>query len=168
MPLTTLKQLLIDQLNGLYAAEMHSAEVLPLLARAATNERLAQMLRGHAEETTEHLGRLEAVFDMLGVSPGSPDGPEGLGIRGLCADCLKLASMDEAEPRVRDAALIAAAQHVEHVEIAGYGCARTWAALLGHEDAASLLQQTLTEEREADADLTRLSQNLNREAVAAA
>jgi ferritin-like metal-binding protein YciE len=87
-------------------------------------------------------------------------------MKGLCQDCLRLANMSKAEPHVRDAALIAVAQHVEHDEIAGYGCARTWAGLLGYDQAASRLQQTLAEERKADAELSRLAERLNKAAAA--
>lgn len=82
-------------------------------------------------------------------------------MRGLAHDCMKLAVDSEAEPHVRDAALIAAAQHVEHDKIAGYGCARTWAGLLGHKIAAGMLQTTLDEEKAADRRLSQLAETLN-------
>ncbi len=168
MPLTTMKDLLLNQLNELYAAEVHSTQLLPKLARAAGDPKLAASLRSHAKESEQHLTRLEEVFEELGLTPRSPTGSESNGMRGLSADCLRLAQMDEAEPHVRDAALIAAAQHVEHDEIAGYGCARTWAGLLGYDSAAARLQRTLDEERRSDFELTRLSESLNRTALAAA
>ena len=134
MPLNTMKGLLIDQLNELYAAEKHGAEMLPKLMRAASSPKLAAALRSHADETKEHLSRLESVFEGLGAAPRRV---ESKGMKGLCQDCMKLADMAKAEPHVRDAALIAVAQHVEHDEIAGYGCARTWARLLGSASGPS-------------------------------
>ena len=89
-------------------------------------------------------------------------------MKGLARDCLELAKESRAAPHVRDAAIIAGVQHIEHDEIAGYGCARTWAAVLGHEDAAAKLQLTLDEERRADAELSRIAQQVNREAMATA
>ena len=86
-------------------------------------------------------------------------------MKGLCADCLDLARLARVEPHVRDAAVIAVAQHLEHDEIAGYGCARTWARLLGHRTIASTLQHTLNEEGRFDAKLSRLADALNRAAL---
>jgi ferritin-like metal-binding protein YciE len=167
MPLNTMRDLLINQLNELYGAEKHSAAVLPRLAKAASSSKLGAAFRAHADETREHLSRLESVFEELGASPRAGARAESKGMKGLCQDCLKLAEMPKVESHVRDAALIAVAQHVEHDEIAGYGCARTWAGLLGHEEAAEQLQKTLDEERKADAALTRLAENLNKQAVSA-
>jgi ferritin-like metal-binding protein YciE len=167
MPLNTMKDLLLTQLNELYAAEKHNSEVLPRLARSASNPKLAAAIRSHADETKEHITRLDGVFEELGERPRAARA-ETKGMKGLCQDCLSLASMPRAEPHVRDAAIIAVAQHVEHDEIAGYGCARTWADLLGHEKAAAMLGKTLAEERKADADLTRLADGLNKAALAAA
>ena len=167
MPLNTMKDLLLDQLNELYAAEKHSLEVLPKLAKAASSPKLAQAFRDHAQESKEHLSRLDTIFDDLGTSARTPGRAESKASKGLCQDCLKLASMAKADPAVRDAALIAVAQHVEHDEIAGYGCARTWADLLGHDTIASNLRKTLAEERKADTELTRLAENLNKRALAA-
>lgn len=166
MPLRTMRELLIDQLNELYAAEKHGREVLSLLTRSATSSRLGQLFREHADETVEHLSRLEAIFRELGTSPSTPARVESKASKGLCEDCLRLASQPDADPAVRDAALIAVAQHVEHDEIAGYGCARTWAELLGHEGIAARLYHTLIEERRADAELSRLAESLNKRAMA--
>jgi len=168
MPLSTMKDLLLDQLNELYSAEVHSTQVLPKLARAASDPTLVSSLRSHAKESETHLNRLDEVFADLGTSPRSPAGSERNGMRGHCDDCMRLANMENAEPHVRDAAIIAAAQHVEHAEIAGYGCARTWAMLLGHDAAAAHLQNTLGEERKSDAELTHLAEILNRSALSAA
>ena len=168
MPLNTMRDLLIDQLNELHAAERHSLDVLPKLAKAAASPKLARALRDHAEESKEHLSRLNDVFEELGVRVRAPERAESMASKGLCRDCLRLAEMKEADPAVRDAALIAVAQHVEHDEIAGYGCARTWAELLGQATIASNLRKTLAEERRSDTDLTRLAESLNKRALAAA
>jgi ferritin-like metal-binding protein YciE len=164
MPLNTMRDLLITQLNELYASEQHNRQILPRLAEAAANPKLAAALRSHGAETGSHLERLEEVLGDLGVRP-RPSGAESKGMKGLCQDCLSLAKMSNAEPHVRDAALIAVAQHVEHDEIAGYGCARTWARLLGHTKAADRLQTTLDEEKAADARLSALAESLNRAAL---
>ena len=86
-------------------------------------------------------------------------------MKGLCADCLELARLARVEPHVRDAAVIAAAQRIEHDEMAGYGCARTWAKLLGHRTIASTLQRSLNEEGRFDAKLSRLADAMNRAAL---
>jgi ferritin-like metal-binding protein YciE len=165
MPLNTMNNLLIEQINELYGAEKHCAEVLPRLARAASSPKLAAALRSHADQTEEHLSRLESVFEEVGASPRPSTRPESKGMKGLCQDCMNLANMTRVDPHVRDAALIAVAQHVEHDEIAGYGCARAWARLLGHDAAASLLQKTLNEERATDARLSKLAESLNKAAL---
>jgi len=157
----------IEQLNELHAAEEHSAEVLPQLAEAASSPELAAIFRVHGKQTGEHVSRLDRVFKELGVKPRPRARAETAAMKGLYDDCMKLAR-SKAEPHVRDAALIAVAQHVEHDEIAGYGCARTWADLLGHESAATELRKTLADERKADTDLTRLAESLNKAALSAA
>jgi ferritin-like metal-binding protein YciE len=165
MFLRTMKDLLVDQLDELYAAEAHRAVVLPKLASAASSSTLSAVLRSHAEQSDSHVSRLMAAFNALGVTPRAPTSAESEGMKGLCADCMTLAGAHDAEPHVRDAALIAITQHVAHHEIAGYGCARTWARLLGYDQAASELQEALSEERRGDKDLSRLSEDLNRTAL---
>ncbi len=165
MTLNTLKDLLTEQLNELYAGEKHALQVLPKLVRAATNRKLSDTLQSQEKETREQASRLEAIFRMLDIEPRRV---ETKGMKGLLEDCIRLATAARAEPHVRDAALIAVAQHVKHDEIAGYGCARTWANLLGFRDAAAQLQTTLEEERRADRDLTRVAEGLNQEALAPA
>lgn len=162
MPLNTLKDLLIQQLNELYAGEKHVAQVLPKLARAANSLRLKDVLDGYIVEEKEHVKRLEAIFDELDVKPRRT---EAKGMKGLLDDCLKFAGMESAEEHVRDVALIGVAQHVKHDEIAGYGCAKTWARVLGMNDAADELDKSLMEERNADAELTRIAEDLNLTAV---
>jgi len=165
MPLNTLKDLLIEQLSELRQAEKHGQETLPRLAAAASSAELATAFRAHADLAREHVDRLDAIFMRLQATPHHR---ETRGMKGLLKDCMKLAGTTEAEPHVRDAALIGVAQHVMHDEIAGYGCARTWAEVLGLSEAASTLKLTLADERQADAELTRLAHALNRTALEAA
>lgn len=166
MPLNTLNDLLITQLNELHAAEHHSAEVFHDLSRSAANPQLAESLGRCADTSQEHIKRLRDVFAKLALTPRPWHRAESEGMRGLCEDCMRLITISKAEPHVRDAAIIAVAQHLIHDQIAGYGCARTWAGLLGHEKVPPLLQANLREERDADVDLTRLADNLNRSALA--
>jgi ferritin-like metal-binding protein YciE len=167
MPLNSMKDLLVSQLTELHAAERHGAELLPRLADSASDRTLANTLRAHATESKEHLVRLENAFEELGVRPPSARS-ESEGMKGLAKDCLTLAKMSKAEPHVRDAAIIGAVQHLEHSEIAGYGCARTWAKLLGMPAMASQLQLTLDDERHHDGSLSHLAESINQQAAAAA
>jgi ferritin-like metal-binding protein YciE len=162
MPLQTLRDLLVEQLNELHAGEAAGIEALRTLQGVTTNPRLLRALQAHEAESEAHAARLEGIFDELGITPRR-GGSQGM--KGLCADCLELARLARVEPHVRDAAVIAVAQHIEHDEIAGYGCARTWARLLGHRTIATALQRTLNEEGRFDARLTRLADALNKAAV---
>jgi ferritin-like metal-binding protein YciE len=163
MALNTMKDLLIDQLDELYAAEKHCLAVLPDMAAAATSPELADAIHRQVAQTTQHVSRLKEVFSELGAIPKQQ---ESKGMKGLLEDCLELAQDTDAEPHVRDAALIAVAQHVKHDEIAGYGCARCWASLIGSPHAAATLEATLREERDADAGLSRIADRINVDAVA--
>lgn len=167
MTMHTMKDLLVRQLNELYAGEQHCGELLTTLAKKASNRALADLLRSHGKETQEHLRRLDAVFAEIGAKPHAGRA-ETESMKGIARDCLELAKAPRTEAHVRDAAIIAGVQHLEHDEMAGYGCARTWAALLGNEAAAGKLQQTLDEERTADADLSRIAQQVNHDAMLAA
>ncbi|MCW5756804.1 MAG: DUF892 family protein [Phycisphaeraceae bacterium] len=167
MSMKTIDDLLLEELGELRAAEKHDADVLIRLADAAWDEELSRAFKTHADQTSEHVARLDRVFDQLGARPRRARRAETRGMRGLCADCLELADTKWTERHVRDAALIAAAQHIEHDEIAGYGCARAWASQLGHEGVADLLSQTLAEEHAADAMLSRLAERINRGAPVA-
>ena len=162
MPLKTMNNLLIQELAELYAAEVHNAGVLPELARSASNTRLASELGGLAQASRERTERLDEVFNEIGAPPYQA---ESKGMRGLLGDCMSLAALKDAEPHVRDAAIIAVAQHVTHDKIAGYGCAKTWAGLLGFDRAATRLQKSLAEARQADRDLSALAESINRVAV---
>jgi ferritin-like metal-binding protein YciE len=155
---TDLRMLLSQQLSELYAAEKDAVQVLIELARASTSPRLAYLFRLHAAETREHIARLRAVLDELGMRPRPM---RARGKRGLLEDCVAIASGSSAAPDVRDAALIAVAQHLEHDEIASYESVCTWAGLLGLHQAAGQLALTMAEERRAEGRLRRLSESLH-------
>jgi ferritin-like metal-binding protein YciE len=159
----TLQALFIEELRDLLDAEKQLVRTLPKLARKATSEALAAAFREHLEQTRGHVTRLEQAFERIGARASSKT---CVGMQGLIEDGEE--SIQEAEDGpVRDAALIAAAQRAEHYEMAGYGTARTYATLLGHTGAASLLEQTLKEEKAADARLTGIAERLvNPEAAA--
>ena len=162
MPLQNLNDLFIAQLNELLAGEAVGIEALRTLEGIASAPRLARVLKAHEAESQDHADRLEAIFEELGVTPRRG---ASQGMKGLCADCLELSRLARAEPHVRDAAAIAVVQHLEHDEIAGYGCARAWAKLLGHRSIASTLQRTLNEERRMDTRLSKIADALNRVAL---
>jgi ferritin-like metal-binding protein YciE len=165
MKLGTLHDLYVDELKDLYNAEHQLLKALPKMAKAATAPKLAKAFTDHLEETKVQIERLEKIFKKLDASP---KGKTCKAMEGLIEEGKEV--MDEdAEPAVMDAALIAAGQRVEHYEMAGYGCVRTFATLLGYKDAADLLQQTLDEEGAADKKLTKLAETvINVEATAPA
>ncbi|MDI9404179.1 MAG: DUF892 family protein [Limnohabitans sp.] len=158
----SLRDLLLEQLNELYACEIHSESVLPKLANSAGSAKLSEALRTHLDETKQHIARLDRVFGELGTKPRKT---ETHGSKGILEDCTAIAGRGKIEPHVRDAALIAVIQRLEHDEIAGYGCARTWATLLGHQAAAAELLKTLTEERRCDEALSKIAESLNKSAL---
>jgi len=153
--LNNLEDLLIDQLKDLYNAEAQLTKALPKMAKAATNPELKQAFQKHLSQTQEHVSRLEQVFESLGAKA---KGKTCYAMKGLVEEGAEAISED-ATDSVRDAALIAAAQRVEHYEIAGYGTVRTYAESLGHKEAASILQQTLDEEGETNKLLTELAES---------
>jgi ferritin-like metal-binding protein YciE len=165
MKMKTLQDLLVDQLKDLYSAENQLVKALPRMAKAATNPELRAGFTEHLEQTRGQVGRIERVCEQLGVTPR---GKKCVAMEGLVEEAKELLEED-AEPEVLDAGLIAAAQKVEHYEIASYGSARTWAEQLGHTQAAELLQQTLEEEKATDEKLTELAVTMvNQEAEDAA
>jgi ferritin-like metal-binding protein YciE len=165
MKLKTLHDLYVDELKDLYNAEHQLLSALPKMVKAATDKRLAKAFTDHLAETTHQVERLESIFKKLDVSP---KGKVCHAMKGLLEEG-KEAISDDAEETVRDAALIAAAQRVEHYEMAGYGCVRTFARLLGEDEAADLLQETLNEEGAADMKLTKLAETvINAEAISPA
>jgi len=164
MKLDTLKDLFVEQLKDLYSAENQIIEALPKMAKASSSDKLQKSFQFHLEQTREQAQRLEQIAQRMQISPS---GKKCKGIEGLIKEGEELLKED-ADPPVRDAGLIAAAQRVEHYEIAGYGCARTYAQLLGENEAVSLLQKSLDEEGETDKKLTQLAEDLiNPEAAAA-
>jgi ferritin-like metal-binding protein YciE len=164
MKLETLHDLYVDELKDLYNAEHQILKAVPKMAKAASAPELAKALTDHLAQTKRQVDRLEKIFKKLDVSP---KGKMCKAMEGLIEEGKEVIAEDDADPSVMDAAIIAAAQRVEHYEMAGYGCVRTFAHLLGYEQAADLLQETLDEEGAADKKLTKLAETvINVEAVA--
>jgi len=163
MSMDSLKELYIDELRDLYSAENQLVKALPKMAKKASAPELKQAFQNHLEETKGHVERLEEIFGELDEKP---TGKTCQGMKGLIEEGAEVIDEDGVEA-VLDAALIGAAQRVEHYEIAGYGVARTFARILGEDDAADLLQETLDEEGEADKKLTAIAEEeINFEAAA--
>jgi ferritin-like metal-binding protein YciE len=155
MQLETLKDLYIHELKDLYSAEKQLIRALPKMAKAAKNQQLASGFQEHLEQTKEHAARIEKI---LSEHKQSTRGSKCRGMEGLIAEGAEMIE-EEADPEVKDAGLISAAQRVEHYEIAGYGTARTYAEMLGDKEAATLLQRTLSEEEQTDQKLTHLAKS---------
>ncbi len=160
MPNEGLKELYIDELKDLYSAETQLVKALPKMAKAASSDELRQGFEDHLEQTKEHVQRLEKIFEDLGESP---KGKKCMGMEGLVKEGAEVMGEDF-EDAVMDSAIIGAAQRVEHYEIAAYGTAREFANLLGESEHASLLEETLEEEKETDEKLTELAKDINAEA----
>ena len=143
MELQTLTDLYIHELKDLYSAEQQPAKALPKMAKAATNEKLAAGFQEHLEQTKQHAQRLEQI---LSSHQETTRGAKCKGMEGIVAEGAEMIA-EEADAEVKDAGLIAAAQRVEHYEMAGYGTARTYAELLGDQEGAKLLQTTFEEEK---------------------
>lgn len=155
MELATLQALYEHQLKDLYSAEKQITRALPKLIRAATNGELAGALRDHLQVTERQIGRLEQIFAGLGKSPRSNKKCKGM--EGLLEEGAELLEEEDVDPEVLDAGIIAAAQRVEHYEIAGYGTVRAYAELLGDGQAVALLDASAKEEGEADQTLTAIA-----------
>jgi ferritin-like metal-binding protein YciE len=153
----SLRDLMIDELKDLYNAENQLLKALPKMAKAATSRELKRAFESHLKETEGQVERLVQIFDRLDASP---KGKKCKAMEGLVEEGSEIMEED-GELDVLDAGLIAAAQRVEHYEIAGYGCVRTYAQLLGETKIAGLLQRTLDEEAAADRKLTELSKQIN-------
>jgi len=165
MSLRTMEDLLVHELKDLYNAENQIVKALPKMVKAANSPELQKAFEDHLEETKNQVQRLEEIFQQLELPQR---GKKCKAMEGLLEEGKDVVDED-AEPHVKDAALIAAAQRVEHYEIAGYGTAQAFAKLLGHETIAELLHQTLEEEKGADVKLTQLAETaINMEAVGAA
>jgi ferritin-like metal-binding protein YciE len=150
----SLQDLYVDQLRDLYSAENQLLVALPKMIGAANDTELQEGLQAHYEETQEHVRRLQKIFSDLGETPG---GETCEAMEGLVREGERTINTP-GEPNVKDAALIAAAQRVEHYEIAGYGTVKRFAKMLDFDEAASLLDKTLQEEGAADHKLTKIAE----------
>ena len=164
MKIDTLHELFVEELKDLYSAETQITKALPKMAKNAGSKELRSAFENHLKETEKQVERLETIFKQLGESP---KGKKCKGMEGLIEEGKELMEED-IDDEVLDVGLIAAAQRVEHYEIASYGCARTYAKLLGINRAVDLLEATLREEKAADEKLTAIAENVNVEAVRAA
>lgn len=154
------RDLLIEELKDLYSAETQLVRALPKMAKKAETPELKQAFENHLSETMRHAERLEGIMKQLDESPR---GKKCLAMEGLIAEGQETMKED-AEPAMLDLALIAAAQKVEHYEIAGYGTARTLAELAGEDEVAETLQETLDEEGKTDKLLTSIASEISWEA----
>jgi len=148
-----LEELFVHELKDLLSAEKQLTKALPKMAKGASSEALRGAFQEHLEQTKTHVERLEQIFKLLDKAPRAEHCKAMEGLIEEGADLLE----EEGEDAVKDAALIGAAQRVEHYEIAAYGTTRTLAELLGHDKAVKLLQKTLDEEKETDEKLTELA-----------
>ena len=155
-----LKELYIDELRDLYSAENQLVKALPKMAKAASSDELRQGFEEHLEQTKGHVQRLEEIFEALGESP---KGKKCKGMVGLVEEGAEVIDED-LEDAVKDAALIGAAQRVEHYEIAAYGTVCAFAEQLGQAQQASLLTETLNEEKQTDEKLTKMAEQINPQA----
>ena len=153
MPAHTLEDLLVETMRDTYNAEKQLVKALPKMAKAANSDELRTAIEDHLEVTRRQVTRLERVFKELGVAVR---GKHCVAMEGLIEEGKEMIEEDH-DPEVLDAGLIAAAQKVEHYEIAAYGTMRTWAEMLGHSKAAQLLEESLNEESEADEKLSQLA-----------
>ncbi|MBA3484371.1 MAG: ferritin-like domain-containing protein [Pirellulales bacterium] len=153
MKLQTIDALFEHELQDLHSAEQQLVKALPKMVKNATSEELRQAFETHLEQTHGHLERLDKIISSLDFTAGRH---KCKAMEGLIAEADELFKADALDS-IRDAAMIGAAQRVEHYEIAGYGTARTYAEMLGHAEAAQLLQQTLDEEKETDELLSGLA-----------
>ena len=163
MSLDSLQNLFVTELKDIYNAEKQLVTALPRMAKAASSPQLAEAITQHLKETEGHVARLEQIFQSLDLPIR---GKKCKGMEGLLEEGKEIMA-EEGQESVRDAALISAAQKVEHYEIAAYGCLRSYAQILGHNDAAKLLEQTLKEEEAADEKLNELAKGGINQAAAA-
>ncbi|HVV71589.1 MAG TPA: ferritin-like domain-containing protein [Verrucomicrobiae bacterium] len=156
LTLDHLNDLLVQQLEDLYSAEDQLTEALPKMAEAAHSAQLKSAFQTHLRETRQQKQRLEQAFHILGHEPAAEKCQAMAGLISEGEEIIQATGDND----VKDAALIAAAQRVEHYEMAGYGCARTFARQLHREDVAALLQKTLEEESRTNEMLTQIAENL--------
>jgi ferritin-like metal-binding protein YciE len=160
MTVDTMEKLFIAELKDLYSAENQITKALPKMVKAASSADLKKAFESHLRETEGQIERLVKICDMLGMNP---KGKSCEGMKGVLEEGSSMLH-ESAEGDVRDAALISAAQRVEHYEMAAYGTVRTYAQILGQAEAARLLEETLEEERAADQKLTSIAQKVNEKA----
>ena len=156
LKLNSLRDLFIEELRDLYSAETQLVKALPKMANAATDSQLKHAFTEHLEQTEGHVSRLEEIFEALDVKPS---GETCQAMEGLIKEGSQMIKA-EGDSVIIDSGLIGAAQRVEHYEMAGYGTARSLAQRLGEHEAATLLQETLDEDADADALLTEISESL--------
>ncbi|MHC5024477.1 MAG: YciE/YciF ferroxidase family protein [Planctomycetota bacterium] len=161
MTMMTMNQFFHAELQRLYGEEQRLTGLLPGLGRAAASTELKAMLTDYARQTESQVQRLEEVFTSIHEEPSAKRCPR---VEGLCTECERMAAM-EADPQVRDVALIAISQHLLHDLIASYGCTRAWAKILGQLNAAGLLQTSLDEMKQMDTRFTQVAEKVNREAT---
>ena len=156
----TLQELYVSELKDLYSAEQQIVKALPKIIKAVESEALSDAIANHLEETKNQVSRLEQIFEDLGENP---KGKKCVGMQGILEEGSE--TIDEFEGSVLDAGVIAAAQRVEHYEIAAYGSVCTYAELLERSEDLGLLKETLEEEKNADEKLTQISEAVNQEAL---
>lgn len=161
---TTIDQLFVEELKDIYSAETQITKALPKLVKAATSEELKTAFEEHLEETEGQIERLDQIFQTLNINP---KGKTCDGMKGVLEEGEEMLKETQAGG-VRDAALISAAQRVEHYEMAAYGAVRTYAEKLGKQQIAKLLEETLEEEKSADKKLTQIAQTVQQHALRAA
>ena len=163
MALDSMQDLLIEELRDLHNAELQLVKALPKLAEKVTTPTLREAFLSHLRETEGHVVRLERIFSGLGEKAS---GKKCKGMEGLLDEGDEMVG-EHGSDAVRDAGIIAAAQRVEHYEIAAYGCAITFAQLLGHQEIVTLLEETLAEEKAADEKLSAIAEEeVNQHAMA--
>ena len=158
----SLDELLQEELKDIYDAEKQLTKALPKLAKKATSEELRSALEEHLRHTEQHVERVEQAFELMDLPAR---GKKCVGMQNLIREGEEMISEAD-DDAVRDAVMIASAQKVEHYEIASYGTVRTWASLLGKSDVASLFEETLEEEKDADRKLTEIAEGFINEAAA--
>jgi ferritin-like metal-binding protein YciE len=151
-----LEEFFTEQLKDIYWAEKALLKALPKMQKAATSEELQSAIEEHTTQTEEHVSRLEQVFELLALKPAAK---KCEAMEGLIAEGESIVEETEDGSMTRDAAIIMAAQKIEHYEIATYGGLKQLAMTMGLNDAADLLDQTLQEEKETDEGLTEIAEN---------
>ena len=159
--LDTLEKALVDELKDILSAEKQALKALPKMAKTATDPKLKEAFEEHLEQTKEQVTRLEKAFEAMGQKATAK---KCKAMEGIIAEGQELMEEDASDD-VKDALLIAGAQKIEHYEIASYGTVCTWSDLLGKSDVSELLKETMGEEEKADKKLTRLSKQINKDAL---